>query len=322
MSNGYFNMAELFECEQSICSAISMRGPGKTFNALAWLIKNASEDRKYIFMRRTNKELRKQERLGMYKKVCSVNNMEPIQIVKADDDITYAYRGDEHIGSHLSLHGVAGVNGIDMSEYKYWFFDEIIPTRGGYRKKKENEIMEQAYETINRNRELEGEPAIKLVMCGNMHEPFSEILSTFGYTDELDRMGEAKPLAILQDEDRKLVMINQSPIAERKRNTVLYRVNNNDKFQAMALDNTVISDIMPLKDYGRKAYVYQATVGEININKLKDSNKYYLTKASEPGSVSKTHLRRWCNVYNAYIKGNTIAQSNYVASKFVEIFNG
>lgn len=317
--DGWFKTGELFECSQPLCIAVSARGPGKTYGALDWLTENATEDAKFIHMRRSTAELERMEAKDPYKEIRKDKNRD-IEMQRVDKEM-HVLRDGEHIGVHMSLHSVSGIRGINMFDYKYWFFDEFIPEKGAYRKKSEDVMMLNAYESINRNRELKGEPAIKLVMCSNLNETYSEIMGAFGYTDELEKIGDAKPIAVLADRDRKLLMINQTEISERKKNTFLYRVANNEEFTNMAIENKKEDLIMPVKDYNRAAYTYLTTLGEVQINVL-ESGAYYLTRSSTVSDYSKADLRRWAKVYASYTRGRVVANSNYIAMKFVQMFNG
>ena len=61
----------------------------------------------------------------------------------------------------IALSVVANIRGIDFSDYDYILFDEFIPSDGERPIKREFEAFLNFYETVNRNRELEGKPAVK-----------------------------------------------------------------------------------------------------------------------------------------------------------------
>lgn len=317
--DGWLTVAPLFECEQAFCTAVSARGPGKTYSAINWLTEHCTEEAKFIHMRRTKTELEEMEAENPYKEI-NRDFDRKIEMVR-EKKKTRVLRDGEPIGVHMSLHGVSGVRGINMFDYKYWLFDEIIPEHGAYKKKREDIIMSNAYESINRNRELKGEPPIKLVMLSNLNAYYSEILEAFGYTDELERMHEADPIAIIADKDRKLLMVNNTDISSRKQDTALYRVTKSKEFVDMALNNAKNDSVMPIKNYARNTYTYLVTLGEVNVNQLKNG-QYYLTKSNKPNEPDKATLIRWSKIYAEYTRGWVSANSNYAAMKFIQLFNG
>lgn len=313
-SDGYLKADPLFLAPQPFVFVVGGRATGKTYGALDWLSDNCTCDSKFIHMRRTSTELEMMELENPY---------EPygreVELVKVKK-VAQVLRGGEDIGYHFAMHSISNIRGINMSKVDYVYLDEFIPEPGAYKRKNEGIIMFNAYETINRNRELMGMPPVKLVCTANLNDRYSDILKSFGYTDELDKIGDAKPLAVHSTPDKLLILINDSIISTRKKATALYRVSANEEFNAMALDNTRVDEIMPLKDYGRTAYTWLATLGEININQLHHGG-YYITRAAKPGSASKADLRRWCKVYASYTRGKLIASSNYVAMTFINMYN-
>lgn len=320
MPEGWLNMAEPFECSQPAVWMVSMRGPGKTYGALDYLTEHATPKSKFIHMRITTTELDLMESENPYEEI-NDNTGRNIEL-KRVKKLTFVYRGDDKIGIHLPLHSLKNVRGFNFMSYDYLFLDEFIPERYNKRNAGDGGILLRAIETINRNRELIGRPPIKIVACSNLNQPYSKIMQSFGWTDELDKIGEADPIGVIANEDQKLVMINKSEISEKKKSTWLYRVASEKTFVDMAIDNKFGYQLMPIKHYGRNAYDYQGTIGGININILKDSGRYYITKAKEIKEYGKADLRKWMHVHAEHSRGNVWATGNYAAALFEDIFNG
>ena len=85
------------------------------------------------------------------------------------------------------------------------------------------------------------------------------------------------------DESRLVVMLLNSPISAKKRDTALYQ-NASDDFLQMALDNSFRTDETQIKSEPLKEYTHIVSIGEIGIYKHKSERKYYVsaTKGNNP----------------------------------------
>lgn len=315
---GYFRMGACFEdTDYDFIFVVSARGPGKTWGALEWLANNSSEDNRFLHVRRLAKEVDMMRIENVYAEYEVDLRVEKI------DKIDTVIRGEsEVVGYHLPLNNIKGVRGVPLKIVKNIFYDEFIPELGSYRRQYEGYTMLNAYESVNRNRELDGYKPVKMVCAANLNEPYSELLAAFGFTDELETLSSAYPIGVKTIKNKKLIMINDTKIIEQKRQTALYQAAADQTFLSMALDNSNTMEYMPVKHYGRGAYDYQGTIGMVNINRLKNGGGYYITKASKPGGQSRRDILKWARVYNAYVNGRLLASSNYVAKVFLDIYEG
>ena len=78
------------------------------------------------------------------------------------------------------------------------------------------------------------------------------------------------------DRTRMIVLLLDSPISEKKQETVLYRNATND-FLSMALDNAFRTDETVIKSEPLKEYNHIVSVGEIGIYRHKSDRKYYVS---------------------------------------------
>ena len=78
-------------------------------------------------------------------------------------------------------------------------------------------------------------------------------------------------------------MLLDSPISQKKRETVLYNNAGND-FITMALDNAFLTDETNIRSEPLTEYIHIVSVGEIGIYKHKTERKYYVssTQATKP----------------------------------------
>ena len=163
------------------------RGTGKTYSALCGAVGikefNDSVGEKFILMRRTQDEL---ESLSDGKAGEGANPFKPINKayglniglvpikkkihgiynrVKADDGTDVP--SGAPIGYGIALSTIGTVRGVDMQDCSDCIYDEFIPESHVRSMRDEFSAFANAYETINRNRELAGLPALRMWLLSN-----------------------------------------------------------------------------------------------------------------------------------------------------------
>lgn len=78
------------------------------------------------------------------------------------------------------------------------------------------------------------------------------------------------------DGSRMVILLLNSPISDRKKETALYQ-NADQDFISMALDNAFRTDETNIKSEPLKEYVHIVSVGELGIYKHKSERKYYVS---------------------------------------------
>ena len=163
-------------------------------------------------------------------------------------------------------------------------FDEFIASTGERPIKNEFSAFLNFYETVNRNRELEGKSAVKCIMLGNANTLINPYFSAWHFMKTAVKMITGGQMVWRSaDKTRMIILLLSSPISEQKKDTALYQ-NATDDFIEMALDNAFRTDETKIKSEPLKEYIHLVSVGEIGIYKHKSERKYFVsgTQAKEP----------------------------------------
>lgn len=273
------------------------RGTGKTFCFLKQIVEHAvASDRRYMWLRETKAIV----------DIIKKGNSLTAPIEKVDPDFpavmiesgagvsefwTYHMESDEKtgkdkpvqdgkIGYLAALSTFSNARGIDFSDVDWIVFDEFIPEDGTVQRKYMGEKLLNLYETVNRNREMEGEQPVKLVMLTNTNTPFSEYLSVFGLDEIIDDLKKG----YYRDKDVLIEFCSNKDFRDEKASTFLYRRAKSQRFLSMALDNDFsISKALVLKKPSLKGSKPLFCVG--------DSQTYVCTVLSD----GKMYFRKGFN---------------------------
>lgn len=173
-----------------------------------------------------------------------------------------------------SIHNVRGYS-ADVDDI---IFDEFNPEKGERQTiSDEFNSFRNAYETLNRNRELEGRDPIKVWMLSNSNtlgNPYFIGLRIVEQVDKMIRKGQE----VWRDPERGLMVINlaASPISEKKASTALYRLTGPDEFTGMALGNEFSQEArsrtgsIPLREL-----IPLVQIGELQIYRHKGGRQLY-----------------------------------------------
>lgn len=236
-----------YQCRRSILSYFNVifggRGTGKTFKFLDDLIRNKD---KFIWLRDNEevvKKVAKGQSLTFQNEIKDKTGTFPhIEIVKEDDIYKFVdFKPDGSInnvyGYLMALSTFKNSRGVDFSDVDWIIFDEFIPEKSARVLKFQGDTLQNMYETVNRNRELEGREPVRLVLLANTNYIFSDILETFGVSDIIEEMTE-KGNYIYKTDDIYIRFLENDAFKELKKNTLLYRLSaKDDDFNNMALEN-------------------------------------------------------------------------------------
>lgn len=245
--DGWVNARVWFDDPAPFIIALGGRGIGKTFGALDYL--TAPETyRKHIYMRRTQSQI----------DACKIPELNPYKSVNDARGRTYLlsamgkytaglYKGEEKdgvlkpsgapCGLAIALSVFANIRGVDGLGYDVLLYDEFIKERHERPFAHEDESFLNAYETLNRNRELQGKPPLKAILLSNSNDLSSPILDALGVVGVIDKMQRHGKERGTVRGDISIYLYNDSPVSARKRDTALYRVAHSADFKEMALSN-------------------------------------------------------------------------------------
>lgn len=290
-NNGYLNMKMLIEMKNPFIFIVGGRGVGKTYGAVKYTLEN---DVKFMFSRRTQKQA----------DIISVPEMSPFKT--PCDDLGIKYTCEKIIDNcsgvyienaigEISLRGyttalstISSIRGFDSSDVKLWLYDEFIPERHERALKLEGEGFLNAYETINRNRELKGEKPLKFVGMSNSNDIGSPIFETMGLMEIVEKM-ERKRQEIYINNERGVTIIlpRNSPISEKKKQTALYKaVSADSRFAQMSIGNSfeieACINSKPINEYN-----LIVSVGNMHIYRHKHNTAEYYVSAHKSGTAPK-----------------------------------
>ena len=182
------------------------------------------------------------------------------------------------LGYAGALSTIKNIRGFSGEDIRYLLFDEFIGEEHEKNLKFEGRAFLNAYETINRNRELKGEKPLTAILMANANNLASPILLEFNLVSTITKLiKNGNEEYIDKNRGIGLWLIKSSPISAEKRNTALYKIAGED-FSSMALDSMFVTNYSigicarPLKEYKPLA-----SIGELVIYKHKSNNMYYIT---------------------------------------------
>lgn len=261
---------------------IGGRGTGKTYGVLTQQREDilAGKDAEYLYMRLTQTELdaASTERDNPYLKINRKLGADVhfYRVPKTSAYIIKEQAGDTEyiLGEARSLSSFHYLRGVDFSSIHEIYFDEFIPAED-VRKTPEIKaagwLFDQAYETINRNRELEGESPVRVYFTANAFSLDSPILASFGLIEVIEHMQRSGQKKFTDREASIYIeLIDRPDIAEAKRETALYRakrrnqklidVNLNNKFTDAALSltkrNVKLIEYAPVLSFNNEFTLY------------------------------------------------------------------
>ena len=328
--NGYVNIPEIMAHESMFKFVYGGRGTGKTYGGLQYYI---DEDQKFIYLRRlqAQMEIVKKDDMQPFKALNRDRgwNIQPFTVNKyissfyesgLDEDGKVIPTGESK-GLLASLSTFSNLRGVDGSDIKVIHLDEFIPELNERPIKDEASALFNAYETINRNRELNGEPAVKLLCTANSNRidnPLFMELNLIRIAEKIRKSGDEW----YYDKKRSMLLVDlyKSKISEEKSETALYRLTRGTEFYNMAIKNTFINEergrigTKPLKEYRPVV-----SIGEICIYKHKSSGEFYVTehKSGSPkeygtGEKDRARFRKdYMYLWTAYMK-NKIVFEEYI----------
>ena len=186
-----------------------------------------------------------------------------------------------------------------------------------------------AYETINRNRELTGAPPLKAVLMSNSDLLYSSIVTGMGIADHLVEMQE-DGIEVLEHSPDVLLIRPDNPVFHaEKAKTALYRVTAGSEFSEMALNNRfTVEDRSRIREMPIREYNIVCIYKDICIYKHKSNGTWYVTreKSGSPKEYGSTdadrrrYLREQMAVWKAFNKRKVYFKNVDVQSVFLEIY--
>lgn len=282
--DGYINIPYILGNKPTFICIVGERQIGKTYGTLKEMI---TSNRHFILCRRTIDEVNmlKDAELNPFLQLnkdlgCDIGftnfskNMADIVKYESEEDYTV-------IGKVMALSGVSKVRGFNGSNFTDIVLDEFIPESHVKRIKHESDAILNMYVTVNGNRELLGEPPLRLWLLANSNNLGDIVLHGLNLTNDLEDMIR-KSQNYKYIKDRHLVLVNSdsSPIATKRKESNLYDfIKGSGDFAKMAFNNEFsYNDTMHvkiIKDF--KQLQAKDAVGNLYIYFDKSNNCYYIS---------------------------------------------
>ena len=305
-------LAELYGSAYPYVVIISSRGGGKTYGTLKWLIETRQ---RFIYFRRTKQilDIVSDPAYHPFKRL-NFDMGWDIQPKSGKGMTQLIDRADPEqrvVGFMAALSTFSNVRGFDASDIRVLVWDEFIPEPSDRITFNMFTAWTNAIETVNRNREIQGDDPVKVIMLSNSDLIYGDVVSGFRIGDELLGMQESGTEIKEHSRDMLLVMPQLHTFTDRKADTALYRLTAGSEFEQVALRNTFpIEDRSMLGDRPISEYNPICVVNGICIYKHKRGGGYFASRhvSGNPPVYqnNKTDLRRFMrnhrNIAQAYLK--------------------
>lgn len=278
----FFNIVPYIEELKALLICIGGRGIGKTYSALTFLLEG--QKKRFIYMRNTVTQL--DECCGEFGnpfKRWAADHGRTIWMEKEKNHaLIYEETEDgaKVIGYGVALSTFENLRGVDLSDVDIVLFDEFIE-----RKKftfDQFRSFVHFYETVNRNRELFGEAALKVLLLSNSQKLDNPILAGYNLISVIENMirnGQKK-----YKNSGLMILLPESDISELKAQTENYKLINGTKIADENLKNKFAYDsFYGIVKRNIREYLCVCCIDGIYIYKHKSNNKYYACMTRSEG---------------------------------------
>mgnify|MGYP004510225541 FL=1 len=298
LENGYLDVRDLIENSNTFTFGTGGRGTGKTYGLCECLAEDYedSNDKMFIYLRRRESES-KAISTPETNPFLDLTNVKGSRWYKKDPpfipEVLESKTGmigfrstktDRICGYLFGLSTFYKVKSIPFPLVDIIAYDEFIPMSGARKFKDEYKTFTTMYETVNRNRELNGEKPCKFIAMSNSEMLGNPMYLGLGVVNEALKM-QKDGKDVYNDLSRQLtiVILKDSPISERKANTALYQLNRNSTLNKVSLKNEFLYDDRLVKSKNLNGYMPIACVGELIIYRHKTLNDYYVRLGNNKG---------------------------------------
>ena len=328
LDNGYLNIEQILSYGVPFNFIVGGRGTGKTYGTLktAYI-----ENKRFILMRRTQAQcdLINKPEFNPFKALNNDTGSNAVvrSISKYNAKIVEETEEDERLlGYTCALSTIANMRGFDASDVELLIYDEFIPEKHERAIKNEGSAFLNAYETINRNREIKGDRPLQVLCLANAFNIANPIFLELGLVGRCEKMKNSGQ-EIFVDKERGVcvVLLQKSKISKAKADTALYRLSSGS-YADMALSNDfVYNNADNIKSMALKEFKLLCTVGEISIYKHKSKRLFYVSEhrtgtapiyKSDEVNLQRYRKNHGVALYGAYMRNNIICESLLTKSLF------
>lgn len=304
---GWVNWDYIISQGAAFTMVVGARGVGKTYGIMKYCIEH---DIPFIYLRRLKTQL----------ELCASVDGNPFNKLNTDLEMNIRPQntragvvfadGEKTIALGVALSTVANVRGFDYSRFNMIIFDEAIASDGERPIPKEFNVFLNFYETVNRNRELSGQDPVRCVLLGNANRLTNPYFSGWHFMKTALNMIRGRQMVWFSaDRSRMMIMLLDSKISNRKKDTALYK-NAGKDFTMMALDNAFRTDGTNIRSMPIREFNHLVSIGDIGIYRHKSERLYYVS-----------FLTRGENTYDAYGMGLKMFQQDFYNLRLFYLIN-
>ena len=312
LPTGYFNAPFVFNTKYNFNFIIGGRGTGKTYGCLKECI-NRELSVTILRRRCTITDMLLQPQMNPYKALNEDLGLD-IQPKKETKDIGVFSDSEREYSNIAAISTLFKFRGAGIKVPQIILYDEFIRETTERPLKNEYSAFMNGYETMVRNDELKGAQPPKTIFLGNSNTLDSDLLLELGLIPVIEKMVN-KGYNYFTDTRRSLciVLLKDSPIAKKKKQTSLYRLTEGSNFYEMAIKNIFSDSGDPrIKSLNLRGFKPVLTVNGICLYK-KDCEVYASTHISgSPENVSTIRAR--------HIMGNFVKLAAFTDNLFFETY--
>lgn len=201
------------------------------------------------------------------------------------------------IGYAAALSNIGAIRGADLSDYKVGLFDEFIEKKP--LQYDQARFYNDLYESINSNRELEGEAPFTMFLLSNSQKLNNSILAEKDLITPIENMMKMGQQTWSRGDC--FVCLPVSEVSELKKETAFYKGREGSKNYEEALNNRFANDsFYGIKKRPLKEYLGVCQIDDIYIYKHKSTGKYYACGTqclNIPTFTSKDNLSLFYRTY-------------------------
>lgn len=279
---GWLNWDYLYPENRFIMAITGPRGVGKTYGLLKYI---REHQLRFIYLRRLKSQLDtcvSGEESNPFRAL-NLDTGDYVRAERKNGNVRFVYQQEDTdagqlLGYGAALSTLASIRGADYSDVDVIVFDEYIAMKHERPIKDEAGAFRNFIETVNRNRELFGRPPVKVFMLGNANKLLNPYFVDWHFMKTALRMIRGNQMMYrTRDGNRIMVMLLNSPISEKKRQTALYSDAGSD-FISMAIDNAFETDETAIKPAKLTDCRHIVSIGSIGIYQLKSTGRHYISE--------------------------------------------
>lgn len=339
---GYINVPAIRQYMKKnhipFCWMWAGRGTGKTYGVLKYELEHKE---KFMFVRRTDKQI-KLIMNPQYMPFKALNlkegcNVQPRSIGAgmygffhcSEEDGKLIYH-DPMIAPAAAVSTVGNIRGFDGTDLDAMFYDEFIPIKGERPLKNEAGNLFDLYETVNRNRELEGRDPLWFIGASNSNNPDNPYFTELGVLNRALKMGMSQDNEVYINKRAgfMLLCVNRSPISAEKKDTALYRLTSGSDYERMALDNEFVNiDTANIQPQNLQHYNAVVAIGGICVYRSKSGRRWYVSEhiKGDPERFTTTEInllrfqRKYDFLRTAYYS-DQITFENHLTERLFQVY--